>query len=343
MIAAPVVAHVFQGFDPDNHPSATALVNWSLFGISYIQIYVGLALTGSLSAIVMAISRLLAARRASKGALYSPDDIESSTNLTVMGVVPAVPPTDVGGQINDPRSILRESYYSTITALQFATETGAPKIILITSSRPSEGKSTTALGIAVCFAAKGKRVLLMDADLRNPTLHRRVGLGSSSSEGTSSALSRGDWEGALHHVSSLKLDVMGVGSIPPDPAALLARGFEPLLRKLAPHYDHVLIDGPPVMQFADAPILSKEVDETLFVVSSGQTHRSVVAALGRLGLDEEPCPCVLTKYQAKMVEYGSYDYAYSYIYGDNSTTQAKMSSKLYIQMRQYWRKLLQLR
>lgn len=317
MIAVPLVLHAASGLGADRL-SASALVNWSFGRINYIQIYVALALVGSLMAIVLALTRLLAAQRASRGALHSPADIEASTSLVLVGVTPDVPPAEVFGKLSDSRSDLREAYYLTTHSLAFQTETGVPKSILLTSSRPAEGKSTTALGLAVCLAARGNRVLLMDADLRNPTIHRMVGV-ENDGRGTSTALNSGDLEGTIRPVKKLGLDVMAVGSLPPDPSALLARGFERLLRKLAPNYDHILIDGPPVMGFADAPILSKGVDQTLFIVSAGQSYRIVSSALGRLAMEEGATLCVLTKFKSKLFAYGGYDYAYDYTYGPSQS------------------------
>src|SRR5690606_10047304 len=159
-----------------------------------------------------------------------------------------------------------ESYRSVRTALQFSTNDGVPRVLLVTSAGPGEGKSTTALALARNFAQMGRRVLLIEADLRNPSLRKVMAV--SSDVGLSNLLA------GSHTVHDAVLDtrqdglkVIVAGPLPPNPAELLSGSrLVSLLTIAAEHYDQVIIDGPPVMGIADAPILANIADGTMLVV-----------------------------------------------------------------------------
>src|SRR5690606_22817578 len=171
------------------------------------------------------------------------------------------------------RSPFSEAYYSLRTALQFSTPNGAPSLLLVTSSRPGEGKSTTAYATALDLARVGKRVLLADGDLRNPSLHRILKF--ENDRGMSNLLSGAAAIGEVARKTSHEnLDFIPCGPLPPNPAELWGGDrLRQLLAEALHTYDHVIIDGPPVLGFADAPLLAAAADGTLFVIESRSTRR----------------------------------------------------------------------
>ncbi len=250
--------------------------------------------------------------------LASPDDVESKLALPVLGVIPllekGVQPKEA---LDDIRSSFAEAYYSLRTALQFSTPEGAPRTLLVTSSRPAEGKSTTAYATALNLARLGRRVLLADGDLRNPSMHRVVG--AENDAGMSNLLSGNATLAELTKpTGQAGLDFIPCGPIPPNPAELWGGDrVKQILDDAVRHYDHIVIDGPPVLGFADSPLLASAVGGTIFVLESKSTRRAQArGALKRLGLGRgRILGVVLTKFNTRTVQYGSYDYAYDYTYG----------------------------
>ena len=249
--------------------------------------------------------------------LKAPEDIESRLRLAVLGIVPKLgPKQSVASAFEDERSPFSEAYRSVRTALQFSTDHGVPRSLLITSPSPGEGKSTTALVLARNFAQMGKRVLLIEADLRNPSMHKALGMRSES--GLSNLLAGG---AKLDEVTLAteqdRLRVILAGPLPPNPAELLSGSkFISLLTIAAEQYDQIVIDGPPVLGLADAPILGNAVEATLLVISSGKTRISTAqAALKRLhSARARVIGALLTKYDASSAGYGYYHDSY-YAYG----------------------------
>lgn len=250
--------------------------------------------------------------------LATPEDVETKLNLAVLGVTPLLgKDTSPVEALADIRSPMSEAYYSLRTALQFSTPHGAPTSILVTSSRPAEGKSTTAYAIALNLARVGKRVLLADGDLRNPSMHRVMGL--ENDRGTSNMLAgAADLSDLVKPTEHANLHFMACGPLPPNPAELWAGdSLARLLEQASRDYDHLVIDGPPVLGFADAPVVAAAVDGTLFVLESRGTRRAQArGALRRLSMGRSRIlGTVLTKFNTKTTQYGGYDYAYDYNYG----------------------------
>jgi capsular exopolysaccharide synthesis family protein len=265
----------------------------------------------------------------------SAEDLEERLGLPVLGVIPFYRDPEgkksaIAEVTNDLSSPLAESYRSLRTAIQFSTAEGAPRALLVTSARAGEGKTTNAISLAINFAQLGMRVLLIDADLRNPSVHRALNLENSA--GLSNCLSGaqlsadsflGDPElGLLKQASISNISVLTSGPLPPNPAELLAGSkLGLLLTTAAECFDIAIIDGPPIMGLADVPILSSVVDGTVIVVESGKTRRALVRdALKRLHFARaRVLGIVLSKYQAK---HGSaYGYGYGYGYGYKGGTE----------------------
>ncbi|HUH22822.1 MAG TPA: polysaccharide biosynthesis tyrosine autokinase, partial [Brevundimonas sp.] len=250
--------------------------------------------------------------------LATPDDIESKLGVPVLGVVPLLGKGEnTTDAIADIRSGFSEAYYSLRTALQFSTPDGAPTSMLVTSARPAEGKSTTAYAVALNLARVGKRVLLVDGDLRNPSMHRVVGVDNET--GMSNLLSGStDLQAVIQRTRQEHLFFIPCGPLPPNPAELWGGDrVRQFLTDAQAHFDHVVIDGPPVLGFADAPLLAASVGGVLFVLESRGTRRGQArGALRRLKVGHARLlGAVLSKFNAKNTSYGGYDYAYDYHYG----------------------------
>ena len=253
--------------------------------------------------------------------LKTPDDVEQKLKLPVLGIIPKLGAKDsVVAATANPQSAFSEAYRSVRTALQFATDHGVPRSLLVTSPSPGEGKSTTALALARNLAQMGKRVLLIDCDLRNPSLHRSLGLHAEI--GLSNLLAGAcGLADAVQDAGEERMQVIVAGPLPPNPAELLSGSkLVSLLTVGGETYDHVVIDGPPVLGLADAPILANAVEGTILVVTSGKSRiNTAQAALKRLlAARARLIGALLTKYDAKAVGYGygaHYQYEGYYAYG----------------------------
>jgi capsular exopolysaccharide synthesis family protein len=248
--------------------------------------------------------------------LKSPQDIEQHLRMPVLGIIPKLSKQTPREALNDPRSAFSESYRSVRTALQFSTDSGVPKVLLVTSPAASEGKSTTALTLAQNFVQLGKRVLLIECDLRNPSLGKLMGL--MASDGLSNVLSGAKtFDQAITSTDDKKLDVILSGPLPPSPTELLAGSrLVSLLLIAAQKYDQIIIDGPPVLGIADAPILANAASGTLLIIRSGSSRiSSAQAAIKRLRVTRARLIGVLlTQHDAKASGYG-YEYEGYYAYG----------------------------
>lgn len=279
-----------------------------------VGILLGLALGGSAAILIDALDETLA----------SPDAVEEKLGLPVLGAIPLLDPGVTPQEaLTNTRSKFSEAYYSLLTAVQFSTADGAPKTIAVTSAQPAEGKSTTAVALAVKLARTGRRVLLVDGDLRNPSLHRVLGVQNTS--GLSNILSGGGSLNDLVQPSQYaNLAILTCGPLPPNPAELWSgQRVERLLTDAGHAFDNVVIDGPPVLGFADAPLLTSAVGGTIFVVQAGGTRRAQArGALRRLMVGEgRVLGVVLTKFSTKLSGYGAYDYRYDYHYGTGDEEQ----------------------
>jgi polysaccharide biosynthesis transport protein len=252
--------------------------------------------------------------------IHSPEQLEEMTGLTPLGIIPKS--AKVEDEFNDPGSALSEAYRSLCTALQFTTENGLPKSLVITSAGPGEGKSYTSLAIAKHFANLGRRVLLVDADLRNPSLHAK--LARENAVGLSNCLTGACTPPeAMQKTAVENLAFISSGPLPPNAADLLGSArLISLLSIGSEIFDLIIIDGPPVLGLADALLLSSAASGTLFVVGASKARKGLVrGALRRLQLSRGSLiGAVLSGYDAKAVGYGyAGDYGYGYGYGAQSS------------------------
>jgi polysaccharide biosynthesis transport protein len=176
-----------------------------------------------------------------------------------------------------PQSQMAESYRALRTSLLLSNLGAPPKVIMVTSALPQEGKTTTSINTAVVLAQKGVRVLLIDADLRRPSIHKTLGMGPRS--GLSNVLTGSTtMDQAITRSAILpNLFVLAAGTPPPNPAELLASSnMRDVLTELREQYDHIVIDTPPSLSVTDAVVLSPRADAVVLVIRSGQTTKQAL-------------------------------------------------------------------
>jgi capsular exopolysaccharide synthesis family protein len=247
-----------------------------------------------------------------------PADFQRKLGVPLLGATPKLGTTgEVQEALLESKSSLSESYFSILTAIQFSTSHGAPATILLTSSQPREGKSTTSLALAQGLAAVGAKVLLIDADMRNPSMHKA--LGRPLGVGLSNLLTgSGRFEELVQETPTPNLWLLMAGQVPPNPAELLStEAMAELLAKAKDQFDHVVIDGPPILGLADAPLLARAAEGTVLVLESGRTRATQARhAIDRLlAVRASVVGAILTKFDMQNAGYG-YGYGYDYGYGE---------------------------
>jgi capsular exopolysaccharide synthesis family protein len=204
-----------------------------------------------------------------------------SERSRLKGKAAALAPEDNGATalavIGDVRSPIAEAYRHLRTSLLLSLAGQPPKTILVTSSQPSEGKTTTAANIATTLAQTGVEVLVVDCDLRRPRIH--VHFNASNAQGVTNYLAgETNLDALLQSFDKLpNLKVLASGPVPPNPAELLGSDeMRKLLNVLSERFTHIIIDSPPAISFTDASILSTMVDGVMLVVQGGRSSRAVV-------------------------------------------------------------------
>ena len=247
--------------------------------------------------------------------IIEPADVRNKLHLPVLGVVPLEPASrTLMEALADRKSDVSEAYYSVRTALKFSRPEGAPHILLVTSSRPGEGKSTSAYAIASNFARLGGKVLLVDADLRKPTFV------SSREDGYGLAHLLGTEEPLNDYVEPTQVDnlcLLPVGRFVGSAAELLSSSRLPaIIAEAREQFEMVVMDGPPVLGLTDAPLLASVAEATVIVIESRASRTTNVVEMVRRVTDAggHVIGAILTKVTGSGSAYG-YNY-YSYTYGD---------------------------
>ncbi|MBZ9937951.1 polysaccharide biosynthesis tyrosine autokinase [Mesorhizobium sp. BR1-1-16] len=260
--------------------------------------------------------------------IKTPDQMEVLLGIPVLGLIPVLPADQsVQSVLEDPHSAISEAYRSARTALQFSTDRGVPKNFVVTSARPSEGKTTTVTTLARMFGQIGMNVLVIDADLRNPSMHKIIGI--DNSYGLSNFLTGSiESESIIRDSGVANVSVISSGPIPPNPAELLSSPkMLTLLTELRDQFDLIIVDSAPVMGLADALLLSSVADGTLIVCSAGETPAETVkAATKRLSMtNSQLLGGILTKFNAQKAGYGYAYYGYDYYgYGKDNQPQPSL-------------------
>jgi capsular exopolysaccharide synthesis family protein len=248
--------------------------------------------------------------------LRVPEDVEAKLHLPLLGVIPLAPKgEDPRALLDDAKSPLAESYNALRTTLMYSTREGLPRILLVTSAQAAEGKTTTSFAIARAFARIGKRVLLVDADLRRPSVHKAVGV--SNRKGLSSVLIG---EATLQEAAAASdtegLTVLPAGPIPPSPAELLSSPrMAALLEQLETMFDVVVIDSSPVLGLADSTELAALADGVMLVIEADRGRGGQLKSALRRLRNSHPVivGAALTKFDPDRAgnDYSAY-YGYDY-------------------------------
>lgn len=227
------------------------------------------------------------------------DEIENYLQLPALAAIPAIDSipkrklllVGAGGEETDEtpaspllisadtRSSLAEAYRHLRTSILLSTAGHAPKSLLITSSLPSEGKTTTAANTSIILAQTGARVLMMDADMRRPRLHQIFGIGNSRGLSTllASELTDNDVSNAIQQDEKTKLFLLPSGPVPPNPSELIgSEQMASLMSLLQKKFTHVVVDSPPIASFTDGVLIASMVDGVILVVHAGKSSRQVV-------------------------------------------------------------------
>lgn len=279
---------------------------------------------------------ILVLRQLFNNTLQTDEDIQRQLGLTVLGVIPLVnrpgekkrnkksksgqsrrlPP--MVGKPDVPFNFT-ESYKSLRTNLNFIAVSSECKTIIVTSAITEEGKSGIAINLATSLAESGKRVILIDCDLRKPILHRYLRLNTKRNQGLTGVLSGTTSLGeAIITSSEFGMHVLTSGAIPPNPAELLGSNkMRTLVQKLAEVYDYVIIDTPPVSVVTDAAVVGSYTDGALLVVRQGFANTETVQ-LAKRNLEATKVRiigAVLNEFDAKTTGKSSaYAYSYDYAY-----------------------------
>lgn len=302
------LAVVDRAIPPDKPISPNVLLN--LLGA------IGL---GTILAVAFAI-----ARESLFHMVRTPEDVARTLQIPVLGAVPdGGDAMEVREVIADPKSSFYEAINSIRTSLLLSSRSGLPRSLAFTSTQPGEGKSTTCFAMAYALVRSGRKILVIDADLRRPNQHRIFGL--DNDRGLSDVLAGGaDIQSVIRKDVGSDIDIITAGPIPPNPSELIdTNSLTVLIEKALGTYDCVLIDCPPVLGLADAIVAASAVEGVIYIAESGRNHsRGALTSVQRLrGSGAQIVGAIITRFEADSSGYGNayaYAYAYSTDHGDRT-------------------------
>lgn len=245
-------------------------LNDTIVTLEDVERYVQLPVLGLIPSITKSSGNFFKRKRDKKEILSS----EDGSQLGLEAKQNALSPNIISGL--DRNSLAGEAYRGLRTSILLSAAETPPKTILVTSSQAGEGKSTTTINTAITLAQLGAKVLIIDCDLRKPTVHKHLNI--SSAQGVTNYLSSNtELSSLIQELPIPNLSAIPSGPIPPNPAELLSsKKMKEMLEKLGEDYDHIIIDSPPIVNVTDPIILSTIVNGTMMVIQSGKSSRFLV-------------------------------------------------------------------
>lgn len=268
-----------------------------------------------------------------------PEDIKKYLHIPYLGPVPAMAEDGDGnpddGQkklemmtLHSPKSTASEAYRGIRTSILFSSAENEPKVILVSSAGPQEGKTITATNLAITMAQSGNKVIMLDCDMRRPKIHKVFGINRDRGM-TNLLVGNQDIKGTLFHTEVPNLDVIPCGPIPPNPSEIIGSArMKKLLDLLREKYTRIIIDSPPITAVTDAVILAKSTDGMVLVIRASDTAREIV----KNGLDQiqsvggHVLGAILNGVDMGSDGYYYYQYYY-YYYGENGEMDKKAHRK----------------
>ncbi len=306
------------GFVPQHKILDEALVpNIPVYPKKEIFYILALVIGIVLSLIMLIIKYVL------KNTISSIDEIirQSYASIGILGIIPKykydIPVSQLVVDKN-PKSVIAESFRAIRSNLQFISEGKDKKLVAITSTVSGEGKTFCAINIAGIIAYSGKKVIILDLDMRKPKIH--LGFGVENIVGMSTLLiGKNNFQECIHHSDFNNLDFITSGPVPPNPSELIINGkLDQIVENLKKIYDYVIIDNPPIGLVSDAMEMLKKADFPIYVFKNEYSKKNFVHNLDRLVLDNgiTKLSVVLNAVEMGKGSYGSgYGYGYSYGYG----------------------------
>jgi succinoglycan biosynthesis transport protein ExoP len=261
--------------------------------------------------------------------IKTPEDLQDLVRLPSFGIVPEGAyerrrrvesnhsfPVELATS-DFPKSMLSEAYRSIRTSILLSSSGNPPKTIAVSSPNPGEGKTTTVMNTAIVLAQTGARVIIIDADMRKPRIHKVFG--KENGVGLSSFLSgNAELEAVVQKSKIPDLYYIPSGPIPPNPSELLGSVlFKKMIEGLGSRFHYLIIDSPPLLAFSDSVIISTNVDGVVMVVIGGKTPRETLKRSKEvlLQVDARILGVVINRARIRGAEYGSYYHRYYYYYG----------------------------
>jgi capsular exopolysaccharide synthesis family protein len=261
--------------------------------------------------------------------IKTPEDVEQLIRLPSFGMVPEISserrkrlesgaayPVELITYAH-PKSMLSEAYRNIRTSILLSFSEKPPKKIVITSANPAEGKTTTVINTAIALSQTGAKVIVVDSDMRKPRIHNIFN--EENGIGLSNFLSGdGDLRSIIKKTVIPNLFYIPSGPIPPNPSELIGAGlFKNMMESLGKGFDHIVLDSPPVLGFADSIILSTNVDGVILVTVGGKTPRETLQRAKEVlqQVNAKILGVVINRVNIQRSDYGYYYYRYHHYYG----------------------------
>jgi capsular exopolysaccharide synthesis family protein len=227
-----------------------------------------------------------------------------------------------------PKSMLSEAYRNIRTSILLSFSEKPPKKIAISSPNPAEGKTTTVINTAIALSQTGAKVVIVDSDMRKPRVHKIFDIEKENGTGLSSFLSgHADLDTLIKKTEIPNLFYIPSGPVPPNPSELMGSVlFKNMMESLGERFDHIVLDSPPVLGFADSLILSALVDGVILVVLGGKTPKETLqhAKEALYQINAKILGVVINRVNINRSDYGTYYYRYHSYYGGEKKGRKKL-------------------